>query len=108
MTINQPLFQLVLDQIRMEPESHHQGSWEFTNSCGTTRCVAGWAIHIATGLGVVEACNEYRRMQDHPQNVAAMLLGLTDLERDDLFYDMDRDNVLRKVEMYAMKGRDWK
>jgi len=36
--------QLVLDQIRMHPETHYQGSYE--SSCGTTRCVAGWAAHF--------------------------------------------------------------
>lgn len=44
--LNIPLFQKIHAQITRDPGSHYQGSWETVNDCGTTRCLAGWAIHF--------------------------------------------------------------
>lgn len=44
--LNIPLFQKIHAQITRDPESHYQGSWESINECGTTRCLAGWALHF--------------------------------------------------------------
>jgi len=41
---NTDLFRKIHDQITTHPESHDQGDWE--SPCGTTRCVAGWALHL--------------------------------------------------------------
>lgn len=43
-TINRDLFRKIHEQITNHPESHDQGSFEGVDyTCGTTRCVAGWA-----------------------------------------------------------------
>lgn len=46
----------ILDIIRTHPEQHDQGSWQFRGTsepgseyCHTTRCVAGWAMHLHYG-----------------------------------------------------------
>ncbi len=44
---NRELFQKIHDQITGHPETHNQDSWE--SLCGTTRCVAGWAVHFTNG-----------------------------------------------------------
>lgn len=64
MTANRELAQKVLDQINRDPQSFDMNSWEdwappgtpyydpeageyaLRTECGTTRCGAGWAIHI--------------------------------------------------------------
>ena len=44
--LNIPLFQKIHAQITRDPGSHDQGSWEAVGECGTTRCIAGWALHF--------------------------------------------------------------
>jgi hypothetical protein len=43
---NVEMLQRVLAQITEHPETHNQNTWE--SRCGTTRCVAGWAIYFAS------------------------------------------------------------
>lgn len=46
----------VLAQITSEPDTHDQYVWETVTSCGTSRCVAGWALHFAyRGAGNAQA-----------------------------------------------------
>lgn len=52
--LNIPLFQKIHAQITRDPESHYQGSWETVNECGTTRCLAGWALHFEAHGNVYE------------------------------------------------------
>lgn len=47
--MNTELFQQIHDIITAQPEGFNMDAWEYTNSCGTTRCVAGWAVHLTTG-----------------------------------------------------------
>jgi hypothetical protein len=50
--VNRELFQKIHDIIAAqtaERRVHYQQTWESQGSCGTTRCVAGWAIHLTTG-----------------------------------------------------------
>lgn len=45
---NLDLFKEIYEQIK-DPAKLDMGSWEGTSVCGTTRCVAGWAVHLTTG-----------------------------------------------------------
>lgn len=58
MTYNIELFKRVYETIKVEGDDYewrdlfNMSSWEdipFAESCGTTRCVAGWAIYLETG-----------------------------------------------------------
>lgn len=42
-TYNVDLMLQVRNQITTHPETHDQGSW----ACGTTACIAGWAVQLA-------------------------------------------------------------
>ena len=46
------LAERVRDQIVQHPESHNQKVWVQQTSCGTTACVAGWAV-LLSGATVV-------------------------------------------------------
>jgi hypothetical protein len=52
MNLNREAFQKVHEVISAQPDRLVMSSWEddeAPESCGTTRCVAGWAIHFAVG-----------------------------------------------------------
>lgn len=120
--INQDLFGRIDKIIQSEPESFEMGCWERpsiqfvsldgeTVACGTTRCVAGWAIHLthedkfgATGKPLSKMTND---LGGHPEayaRVGAEVLGLTKMEADELFYGSNygSKNVLHA---YATGGR---
>lgn len=53
-TLNLPLAEAVLKQITEHPETHKQDSWGFrTDDCGTTHCIAGWALALTPGVSFV-------------------------------------------------------
>lgn len=51
MALNIELFQKIHDVISVEERGFDMANWEdgARNGCGTTRCVAGWAINLTTG-----------------------------------------------------------
>ena len=70
------LRQAVLDQITTYPETHDQRDW--VGDCGTTACVAGWALMFQLGYlpwGSWEILVEAQR-----------LLGLSDYDAVRLFH----------------------
>lgn len=48
------LYDAVIEQIDREPESWHQGYWGKQTACGTSFCVAGWAVVLAYPDAVFE------------------------------------------------------
>jgi hypothetical protein len=46
--MNIELFRKIDEVIQALPEQHYQGTWETTTTCGTTRCIAGWAVALTT------------------------------------------------------------
>lgn len=112
--INKELFQKVYDQISSEPETHEQWTWEDSETaneeCGTTRCVAGWAVFF--GHNLEHGQSIYCGYGDgsawrHPsiQREAAHLLGLTDNEAAHLFLSTNNSQARELVLRYATKGR---
>ncbi|KPI09892.1 hypothetical protein OV450_3383 [Actinobacteria bacterium OV450] len=108
--LNQEMFQRIRDQITMYPETHAQWSWEDTASwCGTTRCVAGWALHFTNPNQNVfktaaQMCPD--DSDDYVGEAAAKILGLTPLEAKQLFYHAGDSRAVELVEQYALKGRE--
>lgn len=134
--VNQEMFQRVNTMLTEFPELHDQTYWEeadteATGSCGTTRCVAGWAVWLkALDLGLVSRkrdtvdTNMLHDVADHVgvptededgceigsgdlyELVGAKLLGLSQDDADNLFTDMNKHRVTRRVASYATTGKD--
>lgn len=117
---NAELFAKIRDIIRDNPEQHDQSTFE-DDACGTTRCVAGWAIYLEAGAplftsdpGVcltpeVKALEErlglvrggFEDDLDMVPVIAQKLLGLNDQQAHQLFYRMNNRRALELVERYA-------
>jgi hypothetical protein len=131
---NQEMFRKIDGVLTLFPELHHQTFWQATaeqaNRCGTTRCVAGWAVWFKAkemgllsrkrdwvedevlmmvgreiGLGV-DLC-AYGRGTAYAE-LGAALLDLDEDEADDLFQDFNNDRVAARVASYAKTGEDLK
>lgn len=108
MTINTDMFQKIYDQISQHPETHDQMSFEKSSYCGTTRCVAGWAIYFAynnASIYDVDRLN-YRNKPglSSTSSIAADILGLTSDQAHDLFYESLDHEAVEKCLRYATKG----
>lgn len=100
--MNIELFQKIDEVIHNEPDKHYQGYWESTNDCGTVRCVAGWAVHLATGAPVFDRYGDPTRetealgrsvgVHDALQiaAIARRLLDITPEQASRLFFTNDR------------------
>lgn len=117
---NAELFAKIRDVIKANPEGHEQSVFE-DDACGTTRCVAGWAIYLETGAplftsdpGVcltpevrdLEGRLGLERVQfeddlDMVPVIAQKLLGLSERQAHQLFYEMSNGRALELVERYA-------
>lgn len=109
MAVNRELAQKVLDQINRDPQSLDMNSWEdwayvgdeyydpeageyaLRTECGTTRCGAGWAIHIwaseneiNTNRNLMRVMSDVARRRDIRipayDTVGRVLLGLKSSE----------------------------
>lgn len=132
---NQEMFQRVNAMLTAFPELHSQTWWEepdtiANGSCGTTRCVAGWAVWLkAQDLGLISRKRDtlgsavLRRVAERVgvetedsfglldegtlyHRVGAVLLGLTEDQAHSLFMDMTHDRVTHRVASYATTGED--
>lgn len=56
--MNRELFKKIHEVISADPERLHMSTWESPRdslseaACGTTRCIAGWAVALETGTSV--------------------------------------------------------
>lgn len=118
--LNIPLFQKIHAQITRDPSSHYQGSWE---TCGTSRCIAGWAVHFeahgdvyeyndsgrATGWSTqVQTLFDSRDDLEDWWSVSRLgmhLLGLTVDQASRLFY-ADEYDAAEAVRLAAEEGPD--
>jgi hypothetical protein len=80
-----------LDQIRTFLREHPDVHDQSTFSCGTTACVAGWAIALHRGARYGERMDPVVCHDDNDDDAieaeARDLLGLTDRETQALFYE---------------------
>lgn len=96
--VGQETAQAVLEIIRLHPEQHGQQTWEEHVSCGTTRCVGGWAqfLHYET-VDVEFAPGRGRQ-----------LLGLDTVDAYRLFYGTSNSEAVHALEYVAKGDRiDW-
>lgn len=105
--LNTALLAKVRDQITAVPELHEQDDFENPlGECGVTRCVAGWAILI-DALDKGESVTSFRQStayQDSgkaPSGFARKLLGLTDEEAENLFFQTDNEEAVGIVKAAA-------
>lgn len=106
------------------PELHNQTNWEApadeNSSCGTTRCLAGWATwwkahkmglltqkRQVTDRDIRFAVARELRLEfaDHAI-IGAAVLGLSEDEATAIFHDFDRVRVVARVKSYAETGKD--
>lgn len=115
------------------PELHYQGRWESDDTfhrCGTTRCVAGWAVWAqARRLGLLTRKRDltnasirravarsvgvdlYDDAAFFPgdlyfSRVGGVILGLSPDDASGLFMDMNSKRVVARVASYAATGKD--
>lgn len=105
--------QKVLDQILAHPEQHNQNNFGEKTECGTTMCIAGWAVTLDPNTEVsfftdYPLVNPRVITENGPMDIeyrAGELLGLEDsYEQVSLFYDMDNDSALRRLKHLADTG----
>jgi hypothetical protein len=78
--LNLDLLVEVRDHIAAHPLLHDQSHYEFTQECGTSRCVAGWATHL---MGLTS--REVHLTEGSYDVVASAALGIStwQSQRDD-------------------------
>lgn len=83
--LNVPLLMQTLLAIHAQPELWHQGTFfGRTTECGTTRCFAGWTLTLS---------GYDHRYSGSYAHGAQGLLGLTDDEREHLFFHLQTDDL---------------
>lgn len=88
--MNQELFKKIHRITESTPGSLWMDSWEGTipvEGCGTTRCIAGWAIHLTTGEPLftrggnhhssMTALAEQMGVRDDFEELGAAVLGIS-------------------------------
>lgn len=107
---NAELFYSIGHQITLVPESWNQDRYgdrveRSDVSCGTTHCVAGWAV-VKTGIPVkwepiTSDCSTTSKTVDGRAiiDVATKLLGLTDDQAERLFLDYEGRDVDGNVDV---------
>lgn len=103
-----PTAQAVLDAIEAEPQAHDQRRWTYTNNCGTTRCVAGWAMFLHgysdMEIDIIACHNKPFPVRD----AAAPLLGLGLRDAHHLFYCTSNKEAVEALRWVALgKELDW-
>lgn len=109
------LAEKVLEQVTEYPETHFQATWmsgsdqPFTKGgCGTTACLAGWAVTLNAQQGETprQALERIARgvgISPSWESVAAELLTPPHRSQDpvrDIFHVMDEERAIRKLAEY--------
>lgn len=105
---NTELFKKIHDVISVHPELHDQAFFQEGTGCGTTRCVAGWAIHLShpddQGQSVSQLVSLFSKASS-PSAYARELLDIGYSESDVLFFTLSDEEARRVVAAYA-EGHD--
>ena len=100
---------VVYNYLVEHPEEHNQEVFGERTSCGTTMCVAGTAIMLHRP-DIVKWITDDERSEVlqmvvygdcDVQEVARVILGLSDGEADDLFYCFSNEVALNKLGQFA-------
>lgn len=107
--VNRELFAEIRDSIKADPFAHNQSLWEAVEPaavCGTTRCTAGWAIWLNDPDPLTSLDDKIEALGlDSAADAGQDLLGLTEDEREYLFYQSNH-NAKAMIEHYAEHGRE--
>lgn len=98
----QELARQIWDHLNEHPDEHNQHSWISGNEkCGTTRCIAGWAVFFAFGRDIRLSTDGYFEM-------GGQLLGLDEDEACHLFLGTGNRAAMEALQ-YIAKGDpiDW-
>lgn len=99
--LNIPLARKVIEHIESHPEEHDQSRFVAKTRCGTTACIAGHALLLSGEYDLhpmqVGDVDDFRRVDGTDDFVIAsdagqVVLGLTDHQRDVLFYNLQDEN----------------
>lgn len=119
--MNRELFKKIHDVISVNPESFDMTAWEEGDGtlCGTSRCIAGWAVSIAADAPIynpVKGADQHfysppvvdlvERMGLDPDDasiplIAERLLGLTERQANLAFYRFDNERMAQFVKAAA-------
>lgn len=110
----------IVDQIERQPLTFDMTSWvssqediidwrtgEYSGECGTTRCVAGWAVQLVSLAGERNDDTRRRIARDAGldsaswSSVGAHLLGLDDAQAQHLFLDLRERPALDYLKQLA-------
>ncbi|MES9516585.1 hypothetical protein ACIQYW_19075 [Rhodococcus erythropolis] len=100
-TLNIEFAEEVYQYLIDHPDEHNQGQWTKTTPCGTVRCIAGTACHLA-GHGITTASI----LTGALAYTARKLLGLTAWEADRLFHCPDNEAALLLFREYIDRAED--
>lgn len=95
--INTELFNQIADLIEGSPDLYDQNDWtNQTEGCGTTHCIAGWALTLTNNNHNAESMADWPAYYETPLEerpvhgaigvAAAQALGLDPREADNLFH----------------------
>lgn len=99
--------QAVLDFWDSNPGSHNQADWVRSESCGTTRCAAGTALHLH-GVSDKEIQDLAGTINFGVLKAAAPLLGLGFHDAQQLFYKCGNASAREAMQWIALgKELDW-
>jgi len=86
--MNEALLRQVMDEIRKEPKQFDITSWfdrqASESPCGTTGCIAGWAVALVHHKGDLKAASQNPIL--YPGKVGQKLLELSYEEKQRLFF----------------------
>ena len=105
---NTDLMLRIREQITSEPKTHDQSAWAARTECGTTYCIAGWAVVLSgqeldwSHRGSSTAWTADDR---HISWVARELLGLDDAAGDMLFH-CNNDAALDRLDQLIEAGKN--
>jgi len=91
----------VREAIRMNPKLHRQALWVTSRSCGTSYCIAGWRMHL-DGLTLENLADR----ETSPAEYARARFGLTGEEAEVLFYEMDSQVALERLDEYIERSKN--
>lgn len=109
---NVDLMLQVREQITSNPETHDQDTWITKSECGTTACIAGWAVLFSSDeskltwtTDVVGDEHCLFVTERYIKHVARDALGLTTWEAENLFF-ANPDYALTLLDRYIEEGKN--
>lgn len=105
---NTDLMLRIREQITSEPKTHDQSAWAARTECGTTYCIAGWAV-VLSGQELdwdgADLATPFTADDRYIPQVARELLGLDPWSADRLFF-CDSGTALHRLDQLIEAGKN--